>query len=404
MTHMARVGSLCAVLLSAACGGEGVVGDGPLTRDSLGITIVDNGALDPSRELLARPEPVVEIGVADGPEALQLFQVTGATRLHDGGFAVANGGTRELRLYNEDGSHRATAGGAGDGPGEFGYPVAVHALDGDTVMVQDRLDRVFLTAHGEFLRRATTDRQAMAELMQRTGGNSEGGHWMPDGSLFAPVYHWDENPPVAGAPFRPSMTLVRVSGDFATVDTLGDFGGILQQYVDVGDERPSATVPPFSRTTSWGLNASDGTVLAADNAVPRFELFLPDGTHVIARWAETPGAVSGDEIEAWKDRQRNASWAQRRLPQLERAWATMDMPDEKPYFGRANTGSDGTVWLGPVENGGTGWRAFAPDGRFLGVAGLPAGFFPMDSGPGWVLGVYRDDLEVEYLRLYPLVR
>lgn len=402
MAAVIRVCSLAAVLFSLGCGSDGSVSADPMVRDSLGVTIVENGALDTTRELLATAEPMVQVGVVEGAEELQLFQVSAATRLPDGGFAVTNGGSRELRIYNGDGTHRATAGGAGDGPSEFGYPVGVHVLGGDTIMVQDRVDRVFFNAQGEFLGRTTTDRQEMAELTQRIGGSSEGGQWMPDGSFFAPIYQWDQTPPVAGPHFRPSMTFVRVSSDFELVDTLGVFGGILQQFVDIGEQRPSVTVPPFSRNTSWGLNSSESVVVAADNAVPQVEFFFPEGTHVIARWSETPGAVTGAEVEQWKDRQRDASWAQRRLPQLERAWAAMDIPAEKPYYGRANAGSDGTAWLGPVENQGMGWRAFSPDGRFLGVAGLPGGFFPMDSGPGWVLGVYRDEFEVEYLQLYSL--
>ena len=235
VTSPTRASCVAAALLSLACGGDRQTPPGPMTRDSAGVTIVDNGSLDLNRELLAAVEPVVEIGVADGAAELQFFQVSGATRLADGGFAVTDGGSRELRIFDEDGSHRATAGGAGGGPGEFRYPIAVHALGGDTIMVLDRSDRVFFTARGDFLGRVTAEPQAMAELTRRIGGSSEGGQWMPDGSFFAPVYQWDQTPPVAGPPFRPSMTFVRVSGDFAIVDTLGEFGGILQQYVHVGE-------------------------------------------------------------------------------------------------------------------------------------------------------------------------
>lgn len=404
---MTRVATTFGVLLAVAlsgCADRAVESVPPgEVRDSAGVTIVDNGELDLERELLASPVPSVEIGVTDGPEELQLFQVMEAKRLADGGFAVANGGTRELKIFNSDGTHRATSGGAGQGPSEFGYPVAVRILRGDTILVHDRYDRVYFTSDGEYIERETTGRQALSDLTTRIGGNSEGGQWLADGTFFAPIYQWEQNPPVAGPLFRPAMTFVRVSHDLSTVDTLGEFGGILQQFVDIGEDRPSATVPPFASNTSWGLGPSDGTIVAADNAVPQVQFFAADGGHLVARWSASRESVAAGEVEEWKDLQRSAPWAQRRLPQRERAWAAMDLPVSKPYYGRASTGSDGTVWLGPAETDGKGWVALGPDGRFVGVAGLSSRFVPMDSGPGWLLGLYRDEQDVEFLRLYELI-
>ncbi len=146
-----------------ACGApEAERAVGLVVSDSAGIRIVDNGPLDPEPILLARAEPVLRIGVVEGPPEFQLFRVSDAKRLLDGGVAVANAGSRELRIYNSDGSHRATAGGAGRGPSEFQYPAALIVLPGDTIQVQDLLDRVYFTADGTFVRRETMDRGASA--------------------------------------------------------------------------------------------------------------------------------------------------------------------------------------------------------------------------------------------------
>ncbi len=386
---------------ATGCGDEPSRSTGIQVTDSSGVTIVDNGNLDRTRELLASGTPTLEIGSMDGEEEFLLHQVTGAVRLSNGGVAVTNGGTRELRIYDADGAHRATAGGSGEGPSEFGYPVGLRVL-GDTIVVQDRLDRVYFDSDGSFLRRTSTDSRAMADVMTRAGGMSEGGVWMADGSFFAPIYQWDEHPPEAGPPFRPSMTFVRVSSDLSSLDTLGTFGGILQQYVDIGRDRPSATVPPFSTNTSWGVGGADGAIVGADNAVPQVEVFDPFVGRRLIRWAAESTPVSGAEVEAWKGEQREASWAQRRLPELERAWASVTIPTTKPFYGRGTTGSDGTVWLGPVAPDDVGWLVFHPDGEYLGIAGLSGRFTPMDSGDGWVLGVFRDDQEVEYVRVYAL--
>jgi hypothetical protein len=81
----------------------------------------------------------------------------------------------------------------------------------------------------------------------------------------------------------------------------------------------------------------------------------------------------------------------------------MDVPETKPYYGRVASGSDGRIWLSPAGEDGSGWLVFGADGRYQGSAALPAGARPVDSGPGWMLGVFRDENDVEFLRLYALL-
>ncbi len=391
------------LLWAAACGGDaGERGAQVEVRDSAGVTIVSYGALDPDLRLEVSPEPALQIGVVDGAPDLQLFGVTDVKRLADGGVAVANGGSRELRIYNADGTVRASAGGAGDGPSEFRYPRALTLRAGDTIQVQDFLDRVFFTTSGDFIRRESVDRGSVASMAERVGGMSEGGQWLADGSFFAPVYMGSGDPPVAGPLYRPRMLLIRASADLATVHTLGEFGGILQQYVDVGGPRPSATVPPFPTNTSFELGAADGSIVIGDNAHPRVRRFSPDGSELIIRWTAEPEEVTEAEVQVWKERQRGADWAQSRLPELERGWAVMDVPERKPYYGSVAVGADGTVIVSTALDLATGGDAllFDRDGRYLGVAALPPSFRVFDAGPGWILGVRYDELGVEFVQLY----
>ena len=165
---------IVAGVVLSACGTQEAGGPaGVIVSDSAGVTIIDNGLLDTSQVLLSSPEPVLKIGVVEGPPELQLFRVSDAKRLSDGGIAVANAGSRELRIYNSDGTHRVTAGGAGQGPSEFRYPSALIVLPGDTIQVQDFLDRVYFTADGSFVRRETMDRGAFAALWSESGGRSD---------------------------------------------------------------------------------------------------------------------------------------------------------------------------------------------------------------------------------------
>ncbi len=405
---MPRVPILAGVLLSAAlisCGqDDGAPASASITtRDSAGVTIVEHGETFEVADLLANQHPVLQIGMVDGPEALQLFRVYDAKRMMDGAFAVANGGTREVRIYEADGRHRVTVGGRGDGPREFRLPRAL-LVRGDTLVVQDTFDRVSFLADGTFVGRTTTSRQDLAAVAVPHGTRLSGGTWLADGTFLATLSEVDPNPGSAlpGDPFRPPMTFARVPGDLVGLDTLGTFGGLLQQWVDIGRESAWIVVPPFAANTTRAVGAHDARLVAADNAVPQIEIFHGDGRLVISRWSAPAEPVGSNEIEPWKERQRKASWTEGQRPVLELAWAVMEIPDEKPFYGEAKVGSDGRTWLGPVEPEGRGWMVVGADGQIEGRVDLPGAFVPMDSGPGWVLGLFRDVQEVEFLRLYEL--
>ena len=80
------------------------------TRDSAGITIVENGRPFPGSRLPWRvaDAPAVSIGTHEGEEGEMLFIVLDATRLADGRIVVANAGTSELRVFGADGDFLET--------------------------------------------------------------------------------------------------------------------------------------------------------------------------------------------------------------------------------------------------------------------------------------------------------
>ena len=397
----------CLAVGSAACGAAGGSGaGGVIERDSAGIRIVESPAALLEVELKVAPEPEVTLGVMDGAPEYQLHQVSAAARLDDGTMVVVNGGSREIRFYRADGTHRATAGGGGQGPSEFRYPVAMLLRPPDTVQVQDRMDRVHFTMDGSFLGRVTTDMGALQEVVG-VGAFAEGGLWLSDGSFFAPAYLREarQGSPVAGPPFRPPWLALRIAGDLSSSDTLGRFGGILQQFVDVGEARGAMPVVlPFGANSHYAHGPEGGSLVVADGASPEVHLFQGDGAHTIVRWAAAPEPVSAAEVEAWKEVQRGSAWAQSRLPQMERAWAAMDVPSTKAYHGAlVAMGRDGSIWLLASADYGRDpavFLVFDPEGRLRGNATLPGPFRVMDAGPDWVLGVWRDEYDVEYLRMY----
>ena len=50
------------------------------------------------------------------------------------------------------------------------------------------------------------------------------------------------------------------------------------------------------------------------------------------------------------------------------------------------------------------WSLFNPNGEWLGTMVFPDGFLPMDIGDEYVLGRWRDDLDVAHVQLYELIK
>jgi hypothetical protein len=67
----------------------------------------------------------------------------------------------------------------------------------------------------------------------------------------------------------------------------------------------------------------------------------------------------------------------------------------------------GNVWAGeytrypavPVT-----WTVLASSGELLGEVAVPPQFRVLQIGGDWILGVGRDELDVEYVRLYRLLK
>lgn len=393
--------------LAGGCAPHGGAGAGGVAeRDSAGIHIVENPAASVDHVLSTSLEPVLSIGTVDGAPEEQLFQVTAARRLSDGSVVVANAGSRDVRFYGSDGSLRKIFGGPGRGPQEFQYPAGLTVLPGDTILVQDFLDRVRLTSTGAFVDRRTTDRGYVAEVAG-PGSLAEGGTWLPKGRFFTPAYP-RETPGSAmpGPPVRPSMRLLVMDEATGQVDTLGEFGGTRQQLLDVGfgSRGLFPFTQPYAVSSQWAAGATDGTLLVTDSEHPGFHLFRGDRAHVLVRWEAEPEPLTAQEVEAWKDRTRGQPWARDKLSYLERGWAKMDMPTTKAFYGyRVALGTDGSVWLPSSAEVGAdpaGFLVFTPEGRLRGRVEVPGPFQVMDAGPDWVMGIWKDDYGVEYLRMY----
>lgn len=122
MTRAHRLVAFGALALAAACAPDSA----DPARWTARVDTLPNGAVHvvnvpppsgPAPTLVATEDLRIGTRSIGGPESFGLIRQLAP--LPDGGVAVLDGMTEELRVFGPDGAHRATFGGAGAGPGEL---------------------------------------------------------------------------------------------------------------------------------------------------------------------------------------------------------------------------------------------------------------------------------------------
>lgn len=191
-------------------------------RDSAGVEIVET--LRPLwgdvPAWTVDPEPLVDLTLG-GPGKKHLFHhVRAMVRLSDGTIAVADGGSDEIRLYSETGEFESSAGGRGDGPGEFDMIVGLARGRGDTLIALDHSDRVALyTADLTFVRYSLLPPFSLAV------------HTLVDGTLIVETEMMSLEILEAGGLVRVPTVLWRFDPDDDGADSIGATAGEEQHVV-----------------------------------------------------------------------------------------------------------------------------------------------------------------------------
>lgn len=404
-----RYRPLCLVAgaLAVGCGPEAGPNEARVeTRvDSGGVEIV---SLAVGREgapvfTVIAPEPELRLGSPTGPPEEEFGAVRDVIRLRDGGLAVLDGLSAEVRVFDAEGRFRGSLGSRGDGPGEFQAPVTVAELEGDTLAVFDpRPRRITRFAPDGSLGRITTlsDEQAF----------TADARFRPDGRLVVQS-HYTTDPDGAPPPFG-SINLVRDTVVLRLFDAEGQVADTLDIVPSADDivsiERTAGGIsilkrpPIFGRTNLFALG-DDGLWSAPND---RFELRLrevPTGRllRVIrAPGLETPATpATADAIvqramdESGTPQQR--SWLQ--------SWAELSpLPETEPAYDLLKLDGGGRLWVRDWSPTGSAarWWVFDSDGALLGSVDFPPGTRLTSIRCGAAIGIQRDELEVDYVVRY----
>lgn len=410
-TLRTTVAALAALPLLGACAGPDAGRDDAVVRDSAGITIVEHEPADSAslRWIELSPDPLV-IGATAGQAGVELFQVRDAERFPDGGIVVANGGSAELLFFDAAGEHVATGGRRGGGPGEFQQITSLVLLPGDSVLVFDlQSNRASLfDRSGTFVRDFVPSADPRVSLIGRFADGSFAGtlparlemEGLQNGLTVRDIVHVRYQPPGQTASAEGS------ADEGARIDTLdiGPGSQMVLRMTQHGGEIRSIELlrPPFGRTTGTAV-ADDAVYIGTQIGA---EIRVVDRSGRLVRLIRTGGAeapVTPELKEAWIERQ-TASVPPDRQTATRRVYSEIEFPPTVPAYGGILAARDGTLWIQDYTGTGASndWTVHGPDGRRRARIRLPERFRAFGVGDDWVLGVERDDLDVEQVRLYRL--
>ncbi|MEX2611929.1 MAG: hypothetical protein WEA24_18545 [Gemmatimonadota bacterium] len=377
-------------VVSGACATDGPAGAGGVqVRDSAGVRIVESAAVP---RLALADEPELSIGAVEGAPALLFGPNLSGLLLEDGGVAVAELTAREIRFFDAGGAHLRTVGGRGGAPGEFAFLGNIQRLSGDTVLALDsRSNRWTWATAGDGIVRTLTEPRG-PRMVLGTGR-----------AVRLEFQRAEPGPPNVITRDRVEVIVFR-PGEPAE-DTLTTL-----PWVDVyfappevaGTPRPQQITIPYGRKRPMAGGLDRFFTGSGDP----FQVEVVDAASgLVELWRRpwTPLPVTDAMIE---DVVEGRGRVPPSMAGLVEAIRRAPRPAAASAYEELRAGGDGSVWArharlfraDPVV-----WSVFAPDGTLRGELTLPDNVSLADPREDRALVVWRDALDVPFLRVYRVV-
>ncbi len=402
MRYANSITSLTVLLVAAACTG-GDRWTGTIT-DSAGVAMVSNtaeGMWGTSSQWTLEEE--LRIGSIEGEPEYQFGQVGFIAVDSRDRIYVADAQAQNIRVFASSGEYEQTIGRPGAGPGELGPGLTFLVVaSGDTLFVPDLTNRRVNLYAPDGSEAGSFPIALERGLPMVWRGTSTGIVACQIRPLSLP-----------NAPARDSMDAIVLYGTSGEVtDTLFKFrsGGTL----NLGGQTPEINL--YSPESVWDVTA-DGRLLYGVNNEYRISLYGRDGSleRVVSMpfelkpVAETDKRVVMEYLErAWTD----AGVPPQALAQLRQI---VHFGESFPAFSSILAGPRASIWVQHVqpaselseeeledynlleESGAPSWDVFDAQGRYLGVVTMPPKFAPRLIRGNQIYGVWRDELDVQYV-------
>ena len=350
-------------------------------------------------------QPLVQIGAVDGPREQLLDGVVGAVRLGSGDIVLGEWTTGELRRYDPEGTLVWRAAGQGEGPGEHRVLMFVGLIPGDTVVTWDvRLNRVQLfDPEGGPVR--TFRVEAPWSGAPPTGVIGVSGRHLvltfnAGGEPEDGIVRW---PTVRIANLSLEDDSVRVLLDVPGREVRAAVDGAMAQVMEY----------PFGKGPRYSVSAGRLAVVDTERFAVR-SVSLNDGAVMaILRRDEPVREVTDEDVDAYVEWMTSGSVAAGlHVPPGLRE---QPMASTLPALKSIHLDASGNLWVEPHSRHGSQvppFQVYAPGGEWLGTVAVPPGLqqenlgLPVrfEIGDDYILGVWRDELEVEYVRVYGLIK
>ena len=388
------------------CGDHSGLSEGVTITDSLGVEVVYSTRPQwASNEVWSLSEgPELSIGVVAGPEPYQFYDITHGGLLPDGTvWVVHSSRPPEFRIYDGGGNFIRSIGGDGEGPGEFRDLKGWIEEDGTLVAYDAVLERITrFTLDGQLIDSRPIeipDPLTRKDLAFRPRWFDHFG----DGSLLGEP--WDKLPDEAGRT-RAEFAFTRLDPQTFTLDTVALALGP-EWVVEAGADGALPTVRRVEFTSTSIAVAFDTTAFVSDNRDFWIEEVGPGG-RVLRRFGRVSeeGTVTSQDLEDYRAVLLARAENEDHRRSLERVFRTLTFAENWPAHGtRLLVDRVGNVWVALRSSEGsdvTTWSVFNPRGIWLGNVSTPAQLRVTEIDSDAVVGVWRDNLDVQSVRVHGL--